>query len=111
MSSDPHVCPACEAPDQQVKERLDDGDARMNRIEAALAEVVQSLGKNTEITQQNANSTRDVVEFFETVKSAFKVLSWIGKLAIPFTWIASCGAAMYSLWVTWKTGHPPVPKL
>ncbi|MDY0105318.1 MAG: hypothetical protein RBS27_01490 [Giesbergeria sp.] len=82
---------------QTLTERLDQGDARMTRIEGSISE-------NTLITQQLAASTAEIVEFFNAVKGAFKVLNWIGKLARPLTAIAALTASGLAAWAAIK-GH------
>lgn len=50
-----------------INERLDAGDRRMAAIETDLAE-------NTRATQELAAAVKDVVDFFGTMKGAFKAL-------------------------------------
>jgi len=78
-----------------LRERLDAGDARMTRIEG-------DLSTNTQLTQQLATSTADMVEFFEAMKGALKVLNWIGKLARPLGAIATLAASLAGLWAVFK---------
>ena len=80
-----------------INERLDAGDARMSRIES-------ELESNTAATRQVAESTRDLVEFFEAAQGAFKVLNWIGKAAKPVGYLAAAWSAGLGFWTALK-GH------
>lgn len=80
-----------------IRERLDAGDVRMNRIEGDLSE-------NTRLTQQLATNTADIVEFFDAMKGALKVLNWIGKLARPLGAIATLVASAAGAWAVFR-GH------
>jgi len=80
-----------------VNKRLDDGDARMERIERGLA-------TNTEATARIESNTSDLVEAFANLKGAFKVLNWIGKFARPLGYIAGAIAAVVSLYTAFKAG-------
>ena len=82
---------------EAVNKRLDDGDARMGRIEA-------SLKANTEATQRVEANTADLVEAFANLRGAFKVFNWIGKAAKPLGYIAGAAAAIVSLWTAFKAG-------
>lgn len=80
-----------------LTQRLDQGDQRMTRIEGSISE-------NTQLTQQLATSTAEIVEFFAAMKGALKVLNWIGKLARPLSAIAALAAATLAAWAAMK-GH------
>lgn len=82
-----------------IKERLDEGDARMTRIE-------QSLAENTRATQETAESTSELVELMQACKGAFRVLEYVGKLAKPLAAIMSVGVAIAGMWSAFKTGAP-----
>lgn len=75
-----------------IHARLDEGDARMKRIE-------ESLGANTTLTKQVASDTADLVEFA-------RAAAWIGKMAKPFSYIATIGGAIAATWVALKNGTP-----
>lgn len=77
--------------------KLDEGDARMDRIERDLAD-------NTLATQQTAASTSELVELLQTFKGAFKVFEYIGKLAKPLAAILSVVAAAAGVWAAIKSG-------
>ena len=77
-----------------IDRRLDKGAQRMGRIESDVAAVRAELQDNTRTTNQLAASTADLVEFFEAMRGAFKVLNWIGTLAKPLGAIAALGAAV-----------------
>ena len=82
-----------------ITERLDAGDARMNRIEHDLAE-------NTAATQETAANTSELVSILNALKGAFKVLDFIGRLAKPLGYIASLGAALAGVWAAFRHGSP-----
>jgi hypothetical protein len=82
---------------EAVNKRLDDGDARMGRIEEGLAD-------NTAATNRIEANTSDLIEAFANLKGAFKVLNWIGKFARPVGYIAAAVAAVISLWTAFKAG-------
>ena len=69
----------------------------MTRIEGSISE-------NTQLTQQLATSTAEIVEFFAAMKGALKVLNWIGKLARPLAAIATLAASVAGLWAVMR-GH------
>ncbi len=75
-----------------IHARLDDGDARMGRLE-------QSVAENTALTAQVARDTADLVEFA-------RAAAWIGKMAKPFSYIATIGGAIAATWVAVKNGTP-----
>lgn len=75
-----------------IHARLDDGDARMERIE-------KSVAANTTLTEQVARDTADLVEFA-------RAAAWIGKMAKPFSYIATIGGAAAATWVAFKNGTP-----
>ena len=76
--------------------RLEEGDARMTRIE-------QDLADNTKATRATAESTSELVDLLQAFKGAFKVIDWVGKLARPVGFIVSAGLA---IWASLKTGAP-----
>lgn len=89
-----------------VEKRFTDGSMRMQRIEDSLAASAASLAENTASTKRVEINTADLVEGFENLKAAFKVLNWIGRAARPLGYIAAFFAAVVSLWVALKSGSP-----
>ena len=73
-----------------VDERLEEGKVRMDALAAA-----------TDRVEQN---TRDLVEAFQNAQSAFKVLTFIGKLAKPIWYIAAAAGALFGLFAAIKSG-------
>lgn len=71
--------------------RLADGDEAIQQIKADLA-------TNTAATTRIEADTRDIVLFFESMKGAFRVLNWIGKLASPMGKIIGFFTAAYVAW-------------
>lgn len=74
-----------------INARLDDGDARMARIEG-------ELEANTKATEQIRVNTAELVEFFAAAQGAFRVLNWIGRVAKPITYIVMLASAGLAFW-------------
>lgn len=81
----------------EIHARLDAGDARMARIEADLTALRADL-------QTLKTQIDDLIEFFGSLKGAWKVLDWLGKLAKPLGAIVGLGAAFAALWAAIKAG-------
>ena len=81
----------------EIKKRLDDGDRRMNELDAAIKE-------NTAITAGVKADTAEIVDFFESAKGAFKVLEWIGSVAKPISYIAMLVSTVGGVFVLFKSG-------
>ncbi len=80
---------------QQVNQKFDNGSARMAGIERELTATRKELH---ELKQQ----LQDLLEFFEAMRGAFKVLNWLGKLAKPTAAIVGLGAACVTAWSAWR---------
>lgn len=80
-----------------VRERLDRDKKRLDRLEDALTEY-------TQLTQKVVTQTAELIEFFDAMKGAFKVLNWLGKLAKPMAAIAALGVALAGLLASAKGG-------
>ena len=76
---------------QAIHARLDAGDKRMQSIE-------RDLKLNTDATNTVAANTRELLDAFDALQGAFKVLGWIGKAAKPLGWIAAVIAAAAGVW-------------
>ena len=83
-----------------INERLEAGDRRMAAIETDLAE-------NTRATKELAAAVKDVVDFFGTMKGAFKALDMLGRLAKPLGYIVGLGASIAAFWTAIKSGISP----
>ena len=83
----------------KIEDRLKEGDAAMKQLKDDLAE-------NTAATKRIDASTADIVEFFQSMKGAFKVLNWIGQLARPISAIVAFCVALWGVWIAFKTGVP-----
>ncbi len=44
----------------------------------------------------------DLLEFFEAMRGAFKVLNWLGKLAKPTAAIVGLGASVMAAYAAWR---------
>lgn len=86
-----------------IKQRLEEGDKRMTQLSNRLEE-------NTAATNRIAENTAGMMEFLDAAQGAFKVLTWIGKLARPISYIAAAGAAILGLWSAIKGGGGIGPK-
>lgn len=87
-----------------INQRLDEGDARMTRIEGDVAAVRSDLKANTAATQAVATNTAELVEMFQAMKGALKVLNWIGSWAKPLAYVIGLGTAALGFWTAVK-GH------
>lgn len=65
-----------------------------------IAELETELKSNTDATKRIETNTSELIEILNSVKGAFKVLSWVGKLAVPV-------AAISGLYAVIKTGVTP----
>ena len=81
-----------------IDRRLEKGVQRMGRIEGDLALVRNRLERNAQMMQKMLDSTAEIVEFFESMRGAMRVLNWIGKLARPIGAIIGLCAALVALW-------------
>ena len=69
-------------------------DVTHEQIYARLLEVeakVDSIDKNT----------KGLVEAFDALQGAFKVLGWIASAAKPILWVAGLVMAAGAVWQTW----------
>lgn len=73
---------------------------RMDTLESGLKE-------NTESTKRIEGNTSELIDILNSFKSAFKVLTWIGKIAKPVTAIISFGLVLWGLVLAVKTGVTP----
>lgn len=80
---------------QQINQKFDSGSARMAGIERELTATRKELH---ELKQQ----LQDLLEFFEAMRGAFKVLNWLGKLAKPTAAIVGLGASVMAAYAAWR---------
>jgi len=71
-----------------------------------MQQIKDNLKENTDATKRIDASTKEIVEFFESMKGAFKVLNWIGKLARPIGAIVLLGTSLWGAWTAFKSGIP-----
>ena len=81
-----------------INARLDRGAERMGRIEGDLTAVRDRLESNARLMEQMVSSTTEIVDFFDSIRGAMRVLNWIGKLARPIGAIIGLCAALVALW-------------
>ena len=82
---------------QQVNKRFNQGSERMAAIERDLKAVTQEL-------QERNQQMAELLEFFNAMKGAFKVLNWVGKVAKPLAAIVMLGGACVGFWTAIKGG-------
>lgn len=80
---------------QQINQRFGQGSERMAAIERALAAERREL-------QELKGQLSDLLDFFNAMRGAFKVLNWVGKVAKPVAAIISLGAAMGAAYAAWR---------
>lgn len=77
--------------------------ARMEVVELQMAEMKDSLAKNTEVTEQVQTNTAGLVELFNNAAGAFRVLEGLGKAAKPLMYIAGFVSAALGVWGAWRS--------
>jgi hypothetical protein len=80
---------------QQINQRFGQGSERMAAIERALAAERREL-------QELKGQLSDLLDFFNAMRGAFKVLNWVGKVAKPVAAIVSLGAAVGAAYAAWR---------
>ena len=80
---------------------------RMTNFNEELSTVKAQLSENTEATKRIEENTSVLIEILNSFKGAFKVLGWIGKLAVPLAAIIGLFTAAYAAWQAIKTGIMP----
>ena len=80
---------------QQINQRFGQGSERMAAIERALAAERREL-------QELKGQLSDLLDFFNAMRGAFKVLNWVGKVAKPVAAIISLGAALGAAYAAWR---------
>lgn len=90
-----------------IEIRLSDGDTRLLANDRNIAQITADLAENTASTKRIDAATSDIVEFFASMKGAFKVLNWIGKLAMPLGAIIGMCTAIWGAWIIFKNGGKP----
>lgn len=80
-----------------VRAQLEAGDKRMKQIET-------DLKTNTEATERVEANTKEMLEFFNSMKGAFKTLEMLGKLAKPLGYILMVVGSVVGIVLTIKNG-------
>lgn len=80
-----------------IVQRLVDGDQRMNNIEADGAATRKDL-------HELRGKISDLIEFFDAMRGAFRVLNWIGSLARPVAAIVGLFVALAGAWAVVRGG-------
>ncbi len=82
-------------------------DGRLEEGGAVIKQIKDDLASNTASTKRVESSTDEIVDFFNSVKGAFKVLNWIGKLAKPLGAIIAFCVALWTAWLAFAGGSHP----
>lgn len=89
---------------QFFQKAINETDARMFDLtqEVTVIKLEQAgfrvlLKENTDATKKIESDLAEMLEFFTSVRGAFKVLNWIGALAKPIGAIAVAVAATWAL--------------
>lgn len=93
---------------QEINKRLDDGSARMGRIETSVEEVKATLAASEASTaehrkkseaqwQENTEATQEILEIASALKGFIKIVKIIGKL---IGWAAAIAAPLVAIWYT-----------
>lgn len=100
--------------EQDVANALSEGDKRMNSLTDAItavkleqAEFRHLLKENTDATNAIKTDTAELLEVFESWKSAMRVMEMLGKLAKPLGYIVGFGASIAAFWTAMKSGASP----
>lgn len=64
----------------------------------------KGLADNTAATKRIEANTSDLIDAFDSLKSAFKVLNWIGRAAKPIGYITAAVAGVISIYTAFKSG-------
>lgn len=68
---------------QDMQQQLGVIQAEQQRVHGDLRATAEGLRENTEATKRIEKNTAGLVETFEALSGGFRVLSWIGKAAVP----------------------------
>jgi hypothetical protein len=81
----------------QISSDFGDLRDRVGNLEKGLAE-------NTATTKRIESNTSELIDAFDSLKSAFKVLNWIGRAAKPIGYITAAVAGAISIYTAIKSG-------
>ncbi len=82
-------------------------DTYKGEIDSVLAEQrlhTEQIQELYEVVKRIEADTAGIVEIFQSLNGAFKVLHCIGKLARPIGWIAATVTAVVAAWISIKEG-------
>lgn len=82
-------------------------DSGLGELRDRVGNLERGLTENTEATKRIESSIADLVDFFDSLKGAFKVLNWVGRIAKPFGYIAGAVASGLAMWTAFKSGVGP----
>ncbi|MFZ7309796.1 hypothetical protein [Comamonas jiangduensis] len=87
---------------QQINQKFDNGSVRMAGIERDHGGTVKELAATRKELHELKQQLADLLEFFEAMRGAFKVLNWLGKLAKPTAAIVGLGASVMAAYAAWR---------
>jgi hypothetical protein len=88
--------------DRLMQEQLDTLAFRVGTVEQSLQEAKAVQAKHMEQTARTEANTAELLETFNALKGAWKVLDALGKLGKPLTVVGSIAAAWW-----WIKDHIP----
>ena len=91
---------------QQINQKFDNGSARMAGIERDHGDTVKERAATRKELHELKQQLQDLLDFFEAMRGAFKVLIWLGKLAKPTAAIVALCVALAGAWNAAKGIYP-----
>ena len=79
----------------------------MGEMWMRMDQLQKQLDENTESTKRTEENTSELIQILNSLKSAFRVLSWIGNLAKPLGAIVGLGLGIWGVIQAFKTGVMP----
>jgi len=96
------------ANDKTTMERFEAIERRLTEGDDLMRQLTDGISINTAaINRVDAEAIAELVAFFSAMQGAFKVLNWIGKLAMPIGAIIGMCTAGWGAWVIFKGGGRP----
>ena len=85
-------------PNEVCNDAIAKAHNRIDVTEGELAQLKTDLAANTKLTVEVRDQTKEMVEFYGSMRGAFKVLNMIGKLAKPISAIMVLIVAVVGVW-------------
>ena len=91
-----------------IEDRLDSGDERMERIEADLSRLADHVASLHAELQRNTVTTTEVRDLLDAAKGAFRALDGMGRVLAWVGRIAAAGVAIWgAIYAITHGGRPP----